>query len=239
MHDHFDYEQAEFLKIPNFEEWAQDHIAKHKAFTEQLKALSVPLYCDFVNFVENWFAQHVMNTDFAYRGKMVQHIPTPYIWDESIMTFSTRGLITSIRWSNWHLVKIFFTLFPHQVPFDCIRECADDPSNAEKYAFCKTKLRKHFDYKDMEFCKVEGYDCYGHYLKHYIFQTKFQSAHLPLPKETTDTAKNWLAQHIKNNDFAYRGKLHRRRHYIALYLNGTSGTRASPSATKILTHRPV
>merc|ERR1712172_448722 len=30
------YEQAEFLKIPNFEEWAQDHIAKHDAFMEQL-----------------------------------------------------------------------------------------------------------------------------------------------------------------------------------------------------------
>merc|ERR1712108_101119 len=59
-----------------------------------------------------------------------------------------------------------------------------------------------------------GYDCYGHYLKHYNFQTKFQSADLPLPAEITDEAKNWLAQHIKNTDFAYRGKLHLRRHYV-------------------------
>merc|ERR1711971_1474891 len=102
----------------------------------------------------------------------------------------------------------------HKVLFDCIRECSDDPSNAEKYAFCKTKLRMHFDYEEGEFCRVQGYDCYGHYLKHYNFQTKFQSAHLPIPKEITDEAKNWLAQHIKNTDFAYRGKLHLRRHYV-------------------------
>merc|ERR1711974_311396 len=82
------------------------------------------------------------------------------------------------------------------------------------HAFCKTKLRMHFDYEEGEFCKVEGYDCYGHYLKHYNFQTKFQSADLPLPAEITDEAKNWLAQHIKNTDFAYRGKLHLRRHYV-------------------------
>merc|ERR1719285_694436 len=41
MADHFVYEQAEFLKIPNFEEWAQDHIAKHDAFMEQLNTHSV------------------------------------------------------------------------------------------------------------------------------------------------------------------------------------------------------
>ena len=29
-----------------------------------------------------------------------------------------------------------------------------------------------------------------------------QSTHLPIPKETTDEAKNWLAQHIKNSDYA-------------------------------------
>merc|ERR1719184_175304 len=64
-----------------------------------------------------------MNTDFAYRGKMVHDVPAPYIWDESFMTFYKR--IDD----------------EHKVLFDCIRECSDDPSNAEKYAFCKTKLR--------------------------------------------------------------------------------------------------
>merc|ERR1711971_590474 len=50
------------------------------------------------------------------------------IWDESFMTFYRR--IDD----------------EHKVLFDCIRESAEDPSNAEKHAFCKTKLRMHFDY---------------------------------------------------------------------------------------------
>ena len=119
----------------------------------------------------------------------------------------------STRYIDLYFVLVLFLSFV-QVLFDCIRESAEDPSNAEKHAFCKTKLRMHFDYEEGEFCKVEGYDCYGHYLKHYNFQTKFQSADLPLPAEVTDEAKNWLAQHIKNTDFAYRGKLHLRRHYV-------------------------
>merc|ERR1712216_595980 len=189
MAAHFVYEQGEFLKIPNFDEWAQDHVAKHDALMTLFNSNSVPLDCDYVNYIENWFVQHVMNTDFAYRGKLVHDVPEPYIWDESFMTFYKR--IDD----------------EHKVLFDCIRESAEEPSNAEKHAFCKTKLRMHFDYEEGEFCKVEGYDCYGHYLKHYNFQTKFQSAHLPIPKEITDEAKNWLAQHIKNTDFGYKGHL--------------------------------
>merc|ERR1712216_988366 len=189
MAAHFVYEQGEFLKIPNFDEWAQDHVAKHDALMTLFNSNSVPLDCDYVNYIENWFVQHVMNTDFAYRGKLVHDVPEPYIWDESFMTFYKR--IDD----------------EHKVLFDCIRESAEDPSNAEKHAFCKTKLRMHFDYEEGEFCKVEGYDCYGHYLKHYNFQTKFQSAHLPIPKEITDFIKNWLAQHIKNTDFTYKGLL--------------------------------
>merc|ERR1711974_246184 len=89
------------------------------------------------------------------------------------------------------------------------RESAEDPSNAEKHAFCKTKLRMHFDYEEGEFCKVEGYDCYGHYLKHYNFQTKFQSAdqQVPVGCEEINWAKNWLAQHIKNTDHQYRKRM--------------------------------
>ena len=75
--DHFVYEQTKFQRIPNFEEWALEHIAKHDALLEQLDSHSVPLDCDFVNFVENWFVQHVMNTDMGYRGKLVHDIPAP------------------------------------------------------------------------------------------------------------------------------------------------------------------
>ena len=196
MTAHFEYEQSEFLQIPNHEEWAHDHVAKHDALLELLNKNSVPLDCDFVNYVENWFVQHVMNTDFAYRGRLVHNVPEPYIWDETFMTFYKR--IDD----------------EHKVLFDCLRECAEDPSSDAKFAFCKTKLRMHFDYEEGEFCAVPNYDCYGHYLKHYNFLTKLQEASTPLPAKVLAEAKNWLAQHIKNTDFAYRGKLALRRHYV-------------------------
>jgi len=196
MVDHFNYEQGEFSKIPDFEEYSADHISKHDNLIQMLKDHSVPLDCDFINYIEDWLVQHIMNTDFAYRGKMVHEIPEPYIWNESFMTFYKR--IDD----------------EHKVLFDCIRDCAENPSDADKYAFCNTKLRMHFDYEESEFCKVPDYNCYGHYIKHYNFQTKFQSAGVPIPAEATTHAMNWLAQHIKNTDFAYRGKLFLRRHYV-------------------------
>merc|ERR1712002_95152 len=196
MKDHFVYEQGEFTKIPAFDEYSADHIAKHDNLLSVLDSHSVPLDCDFINFVEDWLVQHIMNTDFAYRGKFVHDVPEPYIWEPSFMIFYKR------------------LDDEHKVLFDCIRDCAEHPSDYRKYAFCNTKLRMHFDYEESEFCKVPGYDCYGHYIKHYNFQTKFQEAGIPLPAEVTDYAKNWLAQHIKNTDFGYKGKLFLRRHYV-------------------------
>jgi len=196
MKEHFDYEEGEFKKIPNFGNYAEDHIKKHNNFMESLNQATVPLDCDYINFVETWFVQHVKNTDFAYRGKMIHKVPEPYVWEPSFMTFYKQ--IDD----------------EHKVLFDCIRECGENPDSKEKYDNCKSLLRRHFDYEESEFCKVPDYDCFGHYLKHYNFQTKFQSAKLPLDREITDMAKNWLAQHIKNTDHAYRGKLYLRRHYI-------------------------
>ena len=137
-----------------------------------------------------------MNTDFAYRGKMFHEVPEPYIWEPSFMTF--------YKQIDDEHVKLF----------DCIRECSEHPSDEAAFSTCKSLLRMHFDYEESEFCKVPDYDCYGHYLKHYNFQTKFQDAHTPLSAEVTTWAKDWLAQHIKNTDFAYRGKLFLRRHYV-------------------------
>jgi len=196
MKEHFDYEEGEFKKIPNFEEYSLDHIQKHKNFMDKLNAASVPLDCDYINFVEDWLVQHIKNTDFGYKGKMIHPVPEPYTWDESFMTFYKR--IDD----------------EHKGLFDCIRECGEHPENKENYDNCKSLLRRHFDYEESEFCKVPTYDCHGHYLKHFRFQTKFQSAKIPLDQEIVSWAKNWLTQHIKNTDHAYRGKLYVRGHYI-------------------------
>merc|ERR1711970_1112383 len=196
MKEHFDYEQGEFSKVPDFEEYIADHIEKHNVFLGKLNAVTVPLDCDFINYVEDWLAQHIKNTDFAYRHKLVHEVPEPYVWNESFMTFYKR--IDD----------------EHKVLFDCIADVSAHPDDAAKRSDCQNLLRRHFDYEESEFCAVHNYDCHGHYLKHYNFQMKFQGAPIPVPAEITDFAKNWLAQHIKNTDFAYRGKLHLRRHYV-------------------------
>ena len=87
MEEHFQYEQSEFVKIPDFEEYAEDHINKHNVLLAKLAAQSVPLDCDFINFVEDWLVQHIANTDFAYRGHLQHEVPQPYSWEESFMTF--------------------------------------------------------------------------------------------------------------------------------------------------------
>jgi len=196
MVDHFEHEQSLLLEVPNFSEYTDDHIAKHTAFLKALDDASVPLDCDFINYAETWLVQHIKNTDFAYRGKLVHKTPEPYIWDESFMVFYQR------------------LDDEHKVLFDCIRAVGETPGDAEVFADCKSKLRMHFDYEEEEFCKVEDYDCHGHYLKHYNFQTRFQAAPIPVPPETVQWAKDWLSTHIKNTDHAYRGKLYIRRHYI-------------------------
>jgi len=196
MKDHFDHEQSLFSQVPNFSEYIDDHIAKHIGFLQALDDHSVPLDCDFINYAETWLVQHIKNTDFAYRGKLVHKTPEPYIWDESFMVFYQR------------------LDDEHKVLFDCIRAVGETPGDAEVFADCKSKLRMHFDYEEEEFCKVEDYDCHGHYLKHYNFQTRFQAAPIPVPPETVQWAKDWLSTHIKNTDHAYRGKLYIRRHYI-------------------------
>merc|ERR1712212_613036 len=197
MKEHFDYEEGEFLKIEGqeFKAYAQDHIGKHQKLMDKLNEDSVPLDCDFIDFVEVWLVQHIRNTNLAYRGHMLHDVPNPYVWDESFTTFYKR--IDD----------------EHKKLFDCIKECGEDPSNKAKYANCKNLLRLHFDCEEFEFCKVPHYECHEHYLKHFRFQTKFQSAKLPLAQSTIDWAKNWLVQHIKNTWDAYRGKLLLRMHY--------------------------
>ena len=195
MKAHFDYEEGEFSKIPDFEEYIQDHKNKHAKFLAHLKATSIPLDCDIINFVEDWLVQHIANTDFAYRGKLVHTVPKPYAWNAEFTTFYER--IDD----------------EHKDLFDCIEASSQTPGDEAVIADCKNLLRMHFDYEEMEFCKIPNYDCHGHYLKHYKFQMKFQEASIPLSSEVTDWAKNWLVQHIKNTDHAYKGKMLRRMFY--------------------------
>jgi len=192
---HFEYEEGEFSKIPDFEEYIADHKNKHANFLAKLKAIEIPLDCDIINFVETWLVQHIANTDFAYRGKLVHNVPEPYAWNPEFTTFYEQ--IDD----------------EHKGLFDCIEAVSQTPGDEAVVANCKTLLRMHFDYEESEFCKVPDYDCFGHYLKHYKFQMKFQDAAIPVPADVSAWAKDWLVQHIKNTDHAYKGKLYRRMFY--------------------------
>merc|ERR1712216_819911 len=227
MRAHFDYERGLFCNAETYYD-CEEHSLKHETFFKRLNAFENPVPAADTDWAKNWLVQHIINTDFDYKSKLntyTHEVPRPYIWTPRFSVFYDRldaehvALFDAIRdvvdhpedaEKYAHLVQLMAAHFVYEQG-----EFLKIPNfDAEKHAFCKTKLRMHFDYEEGEFCKVEGYDCYGHYLKHYNFQTKFQSAHLPIPKEITDEAKNWLAQHIKNTDFAYRGKLHLRRHYV-------------------------
>merc|ERR1719290_768032 len=195
MRAHFDYERGIFCDSKTYHD-CEGHSAKHDRFFKQLFAVTNPVSAETVHWAANWLVQHIRNTDFKYKHKLVHEVPEPYVWNESFMTFYKR--IDD----------------EHKGLFDCIADVADHPDDAAKAKDCQNLLRRHFDYEESEFCAVHNYDCHGHYLKHYNFQMKFQGAPIPVPAEITDFAKNWLAQHIKNTDFAYRGKLHLRRHYV-------------------------
>ena len=194
MVEHFDYEEAQFSKIPDFDEYIEDHKNKHANFLATLNAQTVPLDCDIIDFVEVWLVQHIANTDFAYRGKLVHDIPEPYTWSEEFTTFYKR--IDD----------------EHKELFDCL-VLLSDAVDAETEAKCLNIYRLHFDYEELEFCKIPNYDCHGHYLKHYNFQMKLQDKTIPLSAEDSAWAKNWLVQHIKNTDHAYKGKMLKRMHY--------------------------
>ena len=53
----------------------------------------VPITEELTNFVKNWLAQHIKNTDFDYRGKMpsVHPIPEPFAWDSSFAVMVSSG----------------------------------------------------------------------------------------------------------------------------------------------------
>merc|ERR1712189_146831 len=57
------------------------------------------------------------------------------------------------------------------------------------------------------FCAVQNFNCVDHKMKHYKFFVLLDDMTAPINCETINWAKNWLAQHIKNTDHQYKGRL--------------------------------
>jgi len=74
----------------------------------------------------------------------------------------------------------------------------------------KTLMRNHFIYEESQICDSKDIDwdyCKDHKRKHVLFSERLAKMDAPVDVGEVKWAQNWLAQHIKNTDFGYRGKL--------------------------------
>ena len=95
----------------------------------------------------------------------------------------------------------------HDVLFADILKVSQDPDSAANLDTLKKNMRLHFDYEQQRFCAVPSYNCVDHKMKHYKFWVILDDLQVPVDCEKINWAKNWLAQHIKNTDHAYKKRL--------------------------------
>ena len=95
----------------------------------------------------------------------------------------------------------------HDVLFAQILAVSQAPDSTDKLDTLKDSMRKHFDYEQQRFCSVPSYNCVDHKMKHYKFWVILEDLQVPINCEKINWAKNWLAQHIKNTDHAYKKRL--------------------------------
>jgi len=139
-------------------------------------------------------AQHIKNTDFLYKYKLpIQHkVPEPYVWNREFAVF-------------------YKTLDDeHKVLFDNLRAVEEDPLDEFLVGKMKNSMIMHFEHEEVEFCDAKDIDwdyCKDHKRKHTKFMATLDRIHAPAEVKDIKVAQDWLAQHIKNTDFEYRGKL--------------------------------
>merc|ERR1712121_593021 len=74
----------------------------------------------------------------------------------------------------------------------------------------KELLRNHFYYEEAQFCDSIDLPwdyCSEHKRKHVQFSEKIAKLAAPVTHDEIYFAMDWLAQHIKNTDFGYKGHL--------------------------------
>merc|ERR1712215_217977 len=71
-------------------------------------------------------------------------------------------------------------------------------------------MRDHFYYEEAQFCDALDLPwdyCKEHKKKHVKFSERFAKMVAPVDMSEIKWAQDWLAQHIKNTDFGYKGFL--------------------------------
>merc|ERR1711972_402936 len=191
--DHFDYEEKQFMA---FGEpcHADAHKKKHDVFFKTLTWVTNPVSKEYIDFAKNWLAQHIKNPDFKYKYKLAtQHkTPEPYIWNNEFEVFYKR-----LDDERKGLFKIMFAV-------------ENNPEDQTKVDELQKLMREHFYYEEEQFCDSLDLPwdyCKEHKKKHVLFSERFAKMHAPVSNVEIKWAQDWLAQHIKNTDFGYRGHL--------------------------------
>merc|ERR1712243_251903 len=86
----------------------------------------------------------------------------------------------------------------------------EDPDDEFLVGKMKHTMKEHFSHEEVKFCDAPEIDwdyCMDHKRKHTHFNDRLDKIHAPADVKAIKAAQAWLAQHIKNTDFAYRGKL--------------------------------
>merc|ERR1711973_895061 len=157
MRDHFIHEEKHVCESKEISwDYCKDHKKKHVLFSERLAKMDAPVDLSEIKWAQNWLAQHIMNTDFGYRGKLAHPVPEPYVWDES-----------------------FATDYPqidaeHDVLFQKILAVSQHPEDAAILEDLKRLLKEHFDYEEGKFCEIPHFNCVDHKMKHYKFWVIFE-----------------------------------------------------------------
>ena len=66
--DHFTAEEG-MMQAANYSDFA-NHKPLHTKFLSDIGGLSTPLSDENIKFAKEWLVNHIMNTDFKYKGKL-------------------------------------------------------------------------------------------------------------------------------------------------------------------------
>merc|ERR1712032_266678 len=126
--EHFRTEEALFTTIRDNKHDIADHRQRHLGLMNTVKGAQIPITEEMTDFIKNWLAQHIKNTDFTYKGLLpeIHPIPTPFKWNS------------------------FFAVFyqdmddDHKVLFSCLADVEANPSDEGILASCRKSYQDHF-----------------------------------------------------------------------------------------------
>jgi len=116
-------------------------------------------------------------------------IPEPYCWNEDF--------------------KVFYENLDaeHKGLFDGVFKCAENRGDAGALSALADAVKAHFATEEGMMSKAGYANLATHKKLHDDFVAKLGKLSTPLDDATIDFAKDWLVNHIMDNDMGYKGKL--------------------------------